>query len=377
MVATTLLALTFLQPADDFAQAWDRTSKAIESRYYARTTRADELKKRLGDAAPKARAAKTRDEFSQVVNEMIDGFGDSHFDFFTEEDQGYYAMDNLVGGKQEIAQIGAWFRPGKDGYSVHMVMNGSPAEAAGLVKGDLIVSVDGNPLRPVMSFKDKPKVKLTWKRGSKTVEKEVDTRTTLATDMFLTASKDSARIIEQGGKKIGYFRLWTMANENFRDALASAVYGKLKDTDAFILDLRDGFGGRPEGHLDPFFRPDVTLEWKYGPGPGMKQSFGYGKPLIVLINEGSRSAKEVAVYVLKKSKRATLVGRTTAGHVLGTSPMRLNEWAMLEIPMVEVMTDGTRLEGKGVSPDIEVAREYDEEGKDLFLAKALELASKG
>lgn len=377
MVSSTLLALALLQSADDFSQAWDRTSRAIESRYYARTTRGDELKKRLGEAAPKARAAKSRDEFSAVVNEMIDGFGDSHFDFFTEEDQGYYAMDNLVGGKKELAQIGAWFRPGKEGYTVHMVMNGSPAEAAGLVKGDLIVSVDSKPMRPVMSFKDKPKVKLAWKRGAKTFEKDVETRSSLATDMFLTASRESARVIEHGGKRIGYFRLWTMANENFRDALSSAVYGKLKDTDAFVLDLRDGFGGRPEGHLDPFFRPDVTLEWKYGPGPGMKQAFGYGKPLIVLINEGSRSAKEVAAYVLKKSKRATLVGRTTAGHVLGTSPMRLNEWAMLEIPMVEVMTDGTRLEGKGVAPDVEVPLEYDDDGRDLFLAKALEIAAKG
>lgn len=377
MVATSLLALALFTAPDEFSQAWEKTSKAIESRYYARVSRADELKKRLGDTAPKALASKTRDEFSKVVNDMIDGFGDSHFDFFTEEDQGYYTMDSLAGGKSQLAQVGAWFRQGADGYTVHMVMNGSPAEAAGIVKGDLIVSVDGKPLRPVSSFKDKPKVTVKWRRGAKEWEKELETTTSSATDMFLKASRESAKVIEQGGKKIGYFRLWTMANDDFKNALSGAVYGKLKDTDAFVLDLRDGFGGRPEGHLDPFFRPDVTLEWKYGPGPGMKQSFGYGKPLIVLINEGSRSAKEVAAYVLKKSKRATLVGRTTAGHVLGTSPMRLNEWAMLEIPMVEVMTDGTRLEGKGVSPDVEVSREYDADGKDLFLAKALELAAKG
>ena len=46
---------------------------------------------------------------------------------------------------------------------------------------------------------------------------------------------------------------------------------------------------------------------------------------------------------------------------------------MLEIPIVDVIADGVRLEGKGVSPDIEVKPEFDENGKDLQLAKALEV----
>lgn len=375
------LALALLVPAPqeiDFEKAWEQASQAIERRYYARASRSDELKRRLAETAPKAKAAKSKEEFSRVVNTMIDGFGDSHFDFFTQEDQSYYAMDGLLGGKQELAQIGAWFRPTGDGYTVHMVMNGSPAEKAGLVKGDVIVTVDGAPLRPVSSFKDKQKVELRWRRGSKEYGASIDTRKSSAVEMFLEGSRQSAKVIERNGKKIGYFRLWTMVSDDFRNALSGAVYGRLKDTDAFILDLRDGFGGRPEGFLDPFFRPEATLEWKTGPGQAMKQLFGYGRPLVALINEGSRSAKEVTAYLLKKSKRATLVGRNTAGHVLGTSPMRLNDWSVLEIPMVEVLADGNRLEGKGVAPDVALEREFDAEGKDLFLERAIEVAaSKG
>lgn len=373
MAFLPLIAFSALQ-STDFEKAWEQTSRAIESRYYARTTRSDELKRRIEETAPKAKAATSRDEFSKVVNAMIDGFGDSHFDFFTPADQGYYCMDGLVGGKSEMAHIGVWFKPGPDGYSVQMVMNGSPAEEAGLVKGDLIVSVDAQPLQPVLSFKDKPKVHVRWKRGSKEREADIATTSTPAMDMFLEGSRKSARVIEQDGKKIGYFRLWTMSSDAFKNALSSAVYGQLKDTDAFILDLRDGFGGRPEGFLDPFYRPESVLEWKFGPTGGMKQLFGYGRPLIALINEGSRSAKEVAAYLLKRSGRAVLVGRNTAGHVLGTSPMRLNEWAMLEIPMVELLTDGNRLEGKGVPPDVAVEAEYADDGKDLFLTRAIEVA---
>ena len=108
----------------------------------------------------------------------------------------------------------------------------------------------------------------------------------------------------------------------------------------------------------------------------MKQLFGYGKPMVLVTNGGSRSAKEVFSFLMKKSKRATLVGSTTAGHVLGTTPARLNDWAYLEIPIVDVLTDGKRIEGKGVSPDVPVKNEFDEKGKDLYIEKALEILSR-
>jgi carboxyl-terminal processing protease len=149
------------------------------------------------------------------------------------------------------------------------------------------------------------------------------------------------------------------------------VYGPLRETDACILDLRDGFGGRPEGFADPFFRPEAKLEWK-SPQLSYTELFGYQKPLVVLINGGSRSAKEVLSHILKTSKRATLIGSTTAGNVLGTFPLPISDWAYLEIPMVDVITDGIRLEGKGVAPDIAVDQEFTAEGKDLYLQRAVE-----
>ena len=145
-------------------------------------------------------------------------------------------------------------------------------------------------------------------------------------------------------------------------------------TDAFILDIRDGFGGRPERFFDTFFLPGSKIEWSRGGGTPTTQYFGYAKPVIVLVNEGSRSAKEVAAHLFKSSKRGTLVGKTTAGHVLGTSPMRVNDWSILEVPMVSLKVDGIDLEGHGVSPDIEVAPEFDGDGTDRILAKGIEIA---
>jgi carboxyl-terminal processing protease len=291
-------------------------------------------------------------------------------------------MNGLLQGTngQEMAHIDAWFRPGKDGYTVQMVLNGGQAEKAGLRKGDLVVSIENQPFTPVQSMMPYigKEATIRFKRGGKEFQGKVEVQQDPAMQMFLDASRRSTKVIEHGGKKIGYFHLWTQANDSFRNALSNAVYGPLSQTDAFILDLRDGFGGRPEGFADPFFRPESTLEWKMNPNaPGMKQLFGYQRPLVVLINEGSRSAKEVLSQILKSSKRATLIGSTTAGHVLGTSPMPIEDWAYLEIPMVEVITDGVRLEGKGVEPNIALPAEFDAEGNDLHLKRALEFLTAG
>lgn len=374
MLTLAIALAAHLTPAQDFSAVWEQTAKAIEDSYYGRFQRGDEMRKRLTETAPRARSARSKAEFSRIVNTMIEGFGDSHFHFMTDEDQSYFVMDQLSGGKKEWPNIGVWFKRDADGYTVHMVMNGSAAESAGLCKGDRIVSVDGTPLHPVNSLRGKPSVKVSFRRGEKVLEKSIPVSKQTGMSLFVDGTRKSTRVIENSGKKIGYFRLWTQAGEEFKQLLRSAVYGPLMNTDAMILDLRDGFGGRPEGYADPFFLPGVKLEWKFGPGAVQQQSLGYDKPLIVLINEGSRSAKEVLAHIFKAGKRATLVGRNTSGHVLGTSPLRLNDWAILEIPMVELKTDGQVLEGKGVSPDVALDREHDENGRDLFLDRAIEIA---
>jgi carboxyl-terminal processing protease len=378
MMLFALLALRVAAKTEDYSKTWDQIDKAIRRGYYARVQRKSTMEELLGRYGPQAKAATSRVQFESIVNHMIHDFRDSHFGFFTESDQTYYLMDNLARTKDAKAmpEFGAWFSGTPDptgGYTVTMVLEDSEAAKAGLRKGDVVVQVNGQPFTPVDSLKPLvgAKADLTVMRVGTTLHPEVTVSSEKALDMFLDASKASARIIDDNGKKVGYFHLWTQASNDFKSALEGAVYSHLRDTDSFILDLRDGFGGRPEGYGDAFFRPNVWLDWKTSPTSGFKELLGYGRPLVVLINGGSRSAKEVLSYVFKKSGRATLVGQTTAGNVLGTFPQRINDWAYLEIPFVDVLADGIRLEGKGVAPDIAVPVEFDSQGLDLDLKAAL------
>lgn len=240
-----------------------------------------------------------------------------------------------------------------------------------------MATIDNDPFTPVDALATKVGKKATIGtiRNHTPMTAEVEVVQSAGNDFFLDATRASVRTIETGGKKFGYVHLWTMSTEDQKNALAGAVYGRLKDTDGFILDIRDGFGGRPEGYGDPFFRPEVKLSWE-SPGFTQQQLFGYQRPLVVIINKGSRSAKEVFAYIMKASHRAILVGEKTGGNVLGTFPSPVGDWAFLEIPMVDVKANGVRLEKNGVAPDVAVAKEFDEAGKDLYLEEAVRQLSK-
>jgi carboxyl-terminal processing protease len=374
-VAAVASELNGHRKKEEYVNAWAAVESRIRSGFYARKGRKAEMDRLLAKTKPLAEAATSDAEFKARIEEMIAAFGDSHFDLLTKLDQGYYMFDSLVRGTRAemMPSIGAWYRADASGrWRVTMVMEGSEAAKAGLQVGDEIREADGGPFAPVASLAGHLDhvVTLSYERGGKTATCVVTPKAVNSLGEFLAASKASERVIRSGGKKIAYMHLWTLATNDFRDALSAAVYGPLSDTDAMILDLRDGFGGRPEGFADPFFRPDALIEWDYSTAH-TKQHFGYSKPLVVLINGGSRSAKELLSYILKKSHRAKLIGETTAGNVLGTSPNRLNAWSFLEIPMVDVAVDGVRLEKNGMRPDIEVRPEYGPNGTDLVLQRAV------
>jgi carboxyl-terminal processing protease len=145
-------------------------------------------------------------------------------------------------------------------------------------------------------------------------------------------------------------------------------------SEGMIIDIRDGFGGGPateyihlflKGGLETITIESIYRDQKY------KSTVGFSKPVIVLINGGSRSGKELLAYYFKKTCRGVLVGERTAGFVTGGNKRHISKDSFLYYGACMKVIDGKRLEGVGVEPDIEVPFDIRfAAGKDIQLEGA-------
>ena len=259
---------------------------------------------------------------------------------------------------------------------------GLPAEQAGILVGDEILDADGKTFEPVGSFDGKAgqTVTLHIRRAVDGPSMPIATRPVWIEPgkAFLNAMSDGARVIDAGGKKIGYVRIWSYAGGRYQDMLEQLLAsGKLADADALIWDLRDGWGGAEPNYLDVFDQLGPTMAVTGRDGDEDLVNVKWRKPVALLINGGSRSGKEVLAYGFKKYHVGEVIGTRTAGALLAGSAFLLPDDSLLLLAVADVSVDGERLERTGVTPTIEVPfpLEYTG-GKDPQIDRAVEVLTR-
>ena len=95
------------------------------------------------------------------------------------------------------------------------------------------------------------------------------------------------------------------------------------------------------------------VEWIDRQGRAEVANARWRKPLVGIIDEGSRSGMEILAHGLKKAA-VLLVGMKTAGAVVAGRAFGSSDNSLLLLAVADVRVDGERLEGAGVAPDIEV-----------------------
>jgi carboxyl-terminal processing protease len=193
-------------------------------------------------------------------------------------------------------------------------------------------------------------------------------------EAFLTAMEASARLIERDGHKIGYIHIWSYAGSQYQQQLEHELaMGALKDAEALILDLRDGWGGAQPSYLDLFNPRAPTMTTRNRDGSTAVANFKWRKPVAMLINGGTRSGKEILAQGFKTYGLGELIGTRTAGAVLAGRAFLLGDGSLLLLAVADVRVDGQRLEGVGVTPTIDVPfpLEY-AQGHDPQLTRAVE-----
>jgi carboxyl-terminal processing protease len=139
-----------------------------------------------------------------------------------------------------------------------------------------------------------------------------------------------------------------------------------------VLDFRGGWGGCDPSFLDLFNPATPTLTQIDREGRSSIFATSWKKPLVLLVDGGSRSGKEAVASALQRHHLATLVGERTAGAVVAGRPFLLADGSLLYLAASDIRVDGERLEGRGVEPDIPVPAELPfAEGRDPQLDRAL------
>lgn len=315
-----------------------------------------------------------REAFAAEVNAMLARLETSHTRFVTKDSPVWHQLvgifasrsgplaralaPHMTGGAPLYDGIGILTETRPDGTFVTGVLEGHPAHEAGMLKGDRLVTVEGVAFHPIRSFEGR-----SGQQVSVTVERRPGETVTLSVTpdrldgrtLFRKAMRESARIIEQDGKRIGYIHAWSYAGNVFQEILANAVlYGPLKDADALVLDVRDGWGGANPTYLQLF--SDRAMNFTTTRRDGRKTRFAsaWDKPVVLLVNEGSRSGKELIAYGFRMLGKGPIVGERTAGAVVAGRLNVLSDGSLLYLAVADVTIDGRRLEGTGVEPDIAV-----------------------
>src|SRR5271157_1383133 len=323
---------------------------------------------------PRAASARSRDETAAVVNAMLAELGASHTRYYTSDDPAYFQLADIFsyalrrrglervfpGGEVTYPGIGVFTEADDQGRTfITGVVEGAPAHEAGLLIGDQIVSAGEGQFRPVASFRGKVgvAVPLSIRRTAAGTPTTIDVVPSEIhpNAMFLRGLQASARVIAAGDTRVGYVHVWSYASPKYQAALEDLIAdGPLRDADALVWDLRDGWGGAQPDYLDLFNSRAPTMQVTGRNGETGMIDVKWRKPVTMLINGGTRSGKEVLAYGFKECRLGELVGVRTEGAVLAATAFLIGDDGLLLLAVEDVVVDGRRLEGVGVEPTIEV-----------------------
>jgi carboxyl-terminal processing protease len=246
----------------------------------------------------------------------------------------------------------------------------SPAAAAGIRSGDIIVTIDGVPVN-TSNLSDT----IGRMRGTEgTTVKIGIIRDGNPEPMLFTLKRSrvelhsvKSELLEPG---FGYVRI-SQFSETTGDDLTAALKELRKHNGAplegLVLDMRDNPGGVLEAAVsvaDAFLdsgvivtakgrTPDSKFEMDATPGDALN-----GAPIVVLVNGGSASAAEIVAGALKDQHRAKLMGRTTFGKGSVQTIVPLGEDRAVKLTTSLYYTpSGVSINHRGIAPDIELPRD--------------------
>jgi carboxyl-terminal processing protease len=258
---------------------------------------------------------------------------------------------------------------------------GTPAEAAGLQAGDIVLAVDGESVEGSTITDQVNKVR--GEEGTDvtlTIRRDTETFDVTITRAEITIQEVATRLIDG---HVGYIDLngfSEAAADQFRTGLADLIE---QGADQIVFDLRDNPGGYIEAaqKIASQFIESGTIFTQESAGDNVRTWDATGDgvatdadlPVVVLINGGSASASEIVAAALKETGRATLIGEPSFGKNTVQVWSRLENDGGVRITVSRWFTpEHNSVAPDGIQPDVASARaEADPPDVDVQLEAAL------
>jgi carboxyl-terminal processing protease len=368
LLSLVLGAITSPAVASESCRAqndYHEITATVTKNFYDKTFRKLDWPARVEYYREQVRCADDETQVAVQVNRLLAELHTSHTALYTKADIDYWALNAFFSSGNDghpIAFSGIWPQQREGRWYAKYVFEDSAAARAGIVQGDELRKLNGQPFAPLAFTGENDSLMFSRGRNApRSVTLQAPRQSVV--QAFIASSAASRQTLNVGDKRVGYFHLWTARDailQNLKDSLASF---EAASVDALIIDLRGGYGGTSPDYLEPIHTSAYLSRI----------------PKYFLIDDGVRSGKEMLAAMIKRDRIGTLVGSKTAGGFLGAGPFRLldNRYFLLLAVRGGVLPNLPPIEGVGVQPDVAVAPcrarcvAYDTE-----LAKALELIRK-
>lgn len=322
-----------------------------------------------------------------AIQGMLDSLGDTGHTTFLSPQALEQHQSSLEGA---FEGIGAYVSMEDEAVTIVAPIDGSPAEAAGILAGDVILAVDGDsvvglPLSQVID-------KIRGPAGTAVTLTVLHPDAKESVDIAITRRKielDSVTWSLIPGTPIAYVQISQFAadtgdelEKTLKEIDATQVEGE--HVQGIVLDLRNNPGG--------FLREALRVGSQFLPrGETILQEedarqqittfksrgWGYARdiPLVVLINQGTASAGEITAGALQENDRAQLIGETTFGTGTVLNQYNLSDGSAILLGVTNWLTpDGNLIKGQGITPDIVLPQKSD---VTLVDARTLSESTKG
>jgi carboxyl-terminal processing protease len=309
---------------------------------------------------------------------------DDRFSHYFSPKETHQFQESITG---QFDGVGMSVEEDKRGLRVLNVFDGSPADRAGIVPGDVITAVDGKSIAgdsaDVATAMIKGEPGTSVKLGVESEDGERRRTLTLEREQ-IDVPVAEGRLVREEGQKLGVIELLTFT-QGAHGALREEIDRLLeRRAEGVLLDLRGNGGGLLQEAVlvSSVFIEDgevVTTKGRTKPersfsatGAAIEEDI----PVVVLVDGGSASASEIVTGALRDYERATIVGERTFGKGVFQEVQPLSNGGALDLTVGSYfLPDGDNISDEGIAPEVRAVDKPKTE-RDEALPEALDVLAR-